>query len=84
MKLWISNLPPGTSDDDLRAFVRKYTQVDVDSLTHIDGDGSHPGVLIRIDHASETMLIGMQHRLDGMYWNQHRLSVQVMSFSDNG
>lgn len=84
MKLWISNLPPETSDDELRAFVRKYTEVEIDSLTRIDGDGSHPGVLIGIDHASEVMLMGMQRRLDRMYWNLHRLSVQVMSFSDNG
>ena len=40
MKLWISNLPPNKSDENVRAFVRKYTEVEIDAMTRIDGDGS--------------------------------------------
>lgn len=83
MKLWISNLAPETSDDDLRTFMRKYTQVEIDSLTRIEGDGTRPGVLIGIDGASQSLMTEMQHRLHGMYWNQRHLVVQIMSFSDS-
>ncbi|SAL39913.1 hypothetical protein AWB64_04216 [Caballeronia sordidicola] len=83
MKLWISNLAPETSDDALREFMRKYTQVEIDSLTRIEGDGSRPGALVEVAGATQALLTEMQHRLHGMYWNQRRLVVQIMSFSDN-
>jgi hypothetical protein len=84
MKLWISNLPPNKSDEDVRAFVRKYTHVEIDAMTRIDGDGSRPGVLIEIGEATQLMLLGMQRRLHQMYWDQHELTVHIMSFSDQG
>jgi hypothetical protein len=84
MKLWISNLPPEKSDEDVRAFVRKYTQVEIDAIVRIDGDASRPGVLIEIFGATELMLTGVKHRLDRMYWDQHELAVHILSFSDQG
>jgi hypothetical protein len=84
MKLWISNLPPNKSDEDVRAFVRKYAQVEIDALTRIDGDGSRPGVLIQIGSAPELMLAGIKYRLDKMYWDQHELAVYILSFADRG
>jgi hypothetical protein len=84
MKLWIGNLPPEKSDDDVRAFVRKYTQVEIDAIARIDGDGSRPGVLIEIDGCSELMLTGIKHRLDRIYWDGHELAVHVLSFADEG
>jgi hypothetical protein len=84
MKLWISNLPPNKSDEDVRAVVRKYTQVEIDAMTRIDGDGSRPGVLIDIDGATQLMLLAMQQRLHQLYWDQHELAVHIMSFSDQG
>ena len=84
MKLWISNLPPNKSDEDVRAFVRKYTEVEIDAMTRIDSDGSRPGVLIEIDGATQLTLLGMQRRLHRMYWDQHELTVQIMTFSDQG
>lgn len=84
MKLWISNLPPEKSDEDVRAFVRKYTQVEIDAITRIDGGGSRPGVLIEIASATEFLMAGIKHRLDRMYWDEHELAVQIMFFSDQG
>lgn len=84
MKLWISNLPPDKSDDDVREFIRRYTQVEIDSMARIAGDGTRPGVLLEIHSATEVMLIGMQRRLNRIYWDHHEISVQVMNFSDQG
>jgi hypothetical protein len=84
MKLWISNLPPDKRDDDVRGFVRKYTQVEIGAMTRIEGDGSRPGVLVEIDGASVMLLTGMQRRLHRMCWEQHPLDVHLMSFADQG
>jgi hypothetical protein len=84
MKLWIGNLPPNKSDEDVRAFVRKYTHVEIGAMTRIDGDGSRPGGLIEISGATQLMLLGVLRRLDQMYWDQHELTVHILSFSDQG
>jgi hypothetical protein len=84
MKLWISNLPPNKSDDDVRAFVRKYTEVEIDAMTRIEGDGSRPGLLIDINGATRLTLLAMQRHLHQLYWDQHELAVHIMSFSDQG
>jgi hypothetical protein len=84
MKLWISNLPHGKSDEDVRAFVRKYTHAEIDSMTRIDGDGTRPGVLIGVEGANLPMLMAIQHRLHRIYWESRELTVQIMSFADQG
>jgi len=84
MKLWINNLPPHKSDEDVRAFVRKYTRIEISAMTRIDDDGASPGVLLEIAGASGVLLMGMQNRLHRMYWEQRALAVQVMSFADRG
>jgi RNA recognition motif-containing protein len=84
MKLWIGNLPPGKSDEDVRAFVRKYSEAEISSMTRIAGDGTRPGVLIGIEGASHSMFTIMQRRLKGISWDQHELTVQIMSFADQG
>ncbi|KJK17219.1 hypothetical protein UB46_35540 [Burkholderiaceae bacterium 16] len=84
MKLWIGNLPPNKSDEDVRAFVRKYTRIELDAMTRIHGDGSRPGVLIEIGGANQLLLLGMQRRLHQMSWDQHLLTVHIMFFSNQG
>jgi hypothetical protein len=84
MKLWINNLPPHKSDEDVREFVRKYTRVEISAMFRIDDGGASPGVLLEIEGASGVLLMGMQRRLHRMYWDLHALAVQVMSFADRG
>jgi hypothetical protein len=79
MKLWIGNLPSNKNDEDVRAFVQKCTQIEIDAITHFDRDGSRPGVLIEIGGATQLMLLCMQRRLHQTYWDQHELNVRVPS-----
>jgi hypothetical protein len=46
-KLWLANIAPGTSDEELKAFVRKYSRdVECAEILHVDGDGSRPAVIM--------------------------------------
>ncbi|WP_431822401.1 RNA-binding protein [Burkholderia sp. F1] len=81
MRLLIGNLPPGTGDDDLRAFVHKYIQVEIGGMTHVDVDGPNPSVLLEIHGAEHALLEEMQRRLHHVYWNGCMLSAHVMLFS---
>ena len=40
MKMWIGNVAPGTSDDDIRALVKKYApDLDCSGIQRVEGDG---------------------------------------------
>ena len=78
MKLLISNLEPGTSDEELRAFLAKYGIDAVASIQQEDGDGSRPAAVIDVAASPEAVLKVTQ-RLNGMYWKGRTLTVQAMT-----
>ena len=46
-KLWLSNIAPGTSDEELTTFVAKYApDLVCFKVERIEGEGSHPGALL--------------------------------------
>jgi hypothetical protein len=78
MKLWIGNIAPDASDDDLRALLDKYGSVTVQALERIPGDGSRPAAILDIAATSEQMF-QITQRLNGMYWKGRSLTVQAMT-----
>ncbi|MGU7781131.1 hypothetical protein [Burkholderia sp. PU8-34] len=79
----IGNLPPDTTDDDLRAFVHKYMhEVEIGHMTHLDGDDPHLGMLLEIPGAEQKLLAELQRRLHHMVWKGCALSVHVMLFAE--
>jgi len=77
MKLWIGNLDPDTTDDELRDLVKKYTSLEISRLTREPGDGSHAGAVLEFDAADRETLYEVQRRLNGMYWKNRSLTAHV-------
>jgi hypothetical protein len=76
MKLWIGNIAPGTSDDEICAFVKKYApDVTCAIIERVEGDGSRPAAMLEFGGSVEEIV----RRLNGMYWKERKLSVQSMS-----
>jgi len=78
MKLWIGNIDPTASDEEIRAFLAKYTHLDVSTLTRVPGDGSRPAVLLDCPASSVTAIYEAQRRLEGMHWRSRTLVVSVL------
>jgi RNA recognition motif-containing protein len=78
MKLWIGNIAPGTTDDELRAFLGKYGLTAIDSIEQVPGDGTRPAATIEVAAAPDT-LQKLTERLNGMYWKGRSLTVQAMT-----
>lgn len=78
MKLWMGNLDPAATDDDLQKFVTKYGGPEFATIEHVPGDGSRPGVMITFKDADPVVLDRMVQRLNGMYWRGRSLVVQVL------
>ena len=61
MKLWIGNIAPGTSDDEIRAFVKKYVpDLECVSIERVDGDGSRPAAMLEFAGPVETIVTRLQ------------------------
>jgi len=58
-KLWLSNIAPGTSDEELTAFVGKYApDLVCFKVERIEGEGSHPGALLSFTYKDVDQLTG--------------------------
>jgi hypothetical protein len=79
MKLWMGNIAPGTSDEELRELIGKYGgQAEVLSVQRVADDGPRPGAILDIAATTETMF-RLTQRLNGMHWKGLSLTVQSMT-----
>jgi len=79
MKLWIGNIAPGTSDDELRALIEKYgSAAEVVSVQHVADDGPRPAAILELAATPEAAN-QLTQRLNGMYWKGRSLTVQAMT-----
>jgi hypothetical protein len=78
-RLWIANIAPGTSDDELKTFVKKYApDIECSEIQRVDGDGSRPAALMTFANKKFDTLGKLSLRLDGMYWKGRTLSASTM------
>ena len=76
MKLWIGNIAPETSDQELREFLKKYGVDTVASIERVEGDGSRPAAVVEVAATPEA-LMKVTQRLNGMFWKGKTLVVQT-------
>ena len=78
-ELMMGNVDPEASDEEIRDFLVKYGFPEFDGITHLDGDGSRPAVLVSFSGHSAPALHMLQERIQNMFWKNRRLHVQVVS-----
>jgi len=78
MKLWIGNVAPDTSDEDLGAFLQRYGLPAYTDIARVQGDGSRPGAVVSFERPEPEALYEAAFRLDGLYWKSKVLAVQVL------
>jgi hypothetical protein len=79
--LWVGNIPPNTSDEELKALLVKYGFPACDEIKHVNGDGSRPAAMLTFASASALQLHQLQPRVQNLFWKDRRLTVSVMSAS---
>jgi hypothetical protein len=78
-KLWIGNIAPGTPDEEVRAFVKKYApDLECTKMVRVEGDGSRPAAVLEFANPPLGALEGISMRLNGMYWKNRSLIVQTV------
>jgi RNA recognition motif-containing protein len=80
MKLWIGNIEPGTTDDEIREFVKKYApDLEITVIQRLDGDGSRPAAQLEFKDTPYGSVEKISMRLHGMHWKGRELYVQTMA-----
>ena len=81
-KLWLANVAPETTDEDLKALVARYApDIECTSIQRIDGDGSRPAVMMAFTSKKFDSLGKLQLRLDGMYWKGRTLACSTTALT---
>ena len=79
MKLWIGNIAPDTSDEEISAFVKKYApELECTKIERVDGDGSRPAAMLEFAEAPLGALEKISMRLNRIYWKKRELLVQTL------
>jgi len=77
MNLWIGNLAPEVTDEDLKGFVGKYGCPAPERIERVPGDGSRPAAVLFFTASHDKAVYNAQLRLHDMYWKGRRLFVQT-------
>jgi len=78
MKLWMGNIAPETSEEELRALLEKYGAPAVISVERVtEESSSRPAAIVDVAAATEQMQ-KLTQRLNGMYWKGRSLTVQTL------
>jgi hypothetical protein len=77
MELWLTNIDPAASDDDVRELVKKYSQLEILKLKREAGDGSRPGVILEFAADKRDEVYNAQRRLNGLYWKNRAITAYI-------
>ncbi|MGH8765259.1 MAG: RNA recognition motif domain-containing protein [Burkholderiales bacterium] len=76
----MGNIAPGTTDDEIRAFLKKYAaDLEISGIQRVDGDGSRPAASISFVDTPYGSVEKISMRLNGMYWKGRELFVQTQA-----
>ena len=79
MKLWMGNIAPGTSDDELKDLVKKYApELTCTSISRVEGTGSRPGAVLEFTGGAMGAMEKLSLRLNGIYWKERSLVCQKL------
>jgi hypothetical protein len=77
MKLWMGNIAPNTSDEEIKELVKKYApDLTCTNLERVEGTGSRPGAMLELAGGSIASFDTLSRRLNGIYWKQRALVCQ--------
>ena len=79
MRLWIGNMEPGTTDDEIKDFVKKYApDLECTEIQRVEGGGTHPAAMLSFTGTTSAQLSTLALRLQGMYWKGRSLNCHTL------
>jgi hypothetical protein len=77
MRLWMGNIAPETSDDEIIDLVKKYApDLICKNLQRVEGAGSRPGAILELAGGELGAAEKLSLRLNGIFWKSRALVCQ--------
>ena len=74
-RLWIANIAPGTTDEELKELVKRYApDLECSEIQRVEGTGSRPAAMMTFTNKRFDSLGKLSLRLNGMFWKERTLS----------
>lgn len=80
--LWIGNIEPNTTEDEIKDFLCRYGFPPFDTIERVEGTGERPAVVLGFNGVEPHVLRTLQPRVHNMFWKSRALVVQVMPGRD--
>ncbi len=77
MNIWIGNLAPDTTEQEVREFLAKYGFPDPTGVQSVPGDGTRPGMALEFEGVHPEGLRPLVERVDGLYWKGRPIVVTM-------
>jgi RNA recognition motif-containing protein len=77
-KLWIGNIAPDATDEDLRALLAKYGFPEAGAIERIADQGPRPAATVDFPGQISADLAEFARRIHDLFWRGRRLNVQVV------
>jgi len=77
-RILLSNLAPGTSDEELRAFLARFGMPPCSQIEHIADKGSQPAVELRFGTVDSGTLCFFLARIRNICWKGRQISAVML------
>jgi RNA recognition motif-containing protein len=77
-KVWVGNVAPEVTDDELRTFLEKYGFPEPGQITRVGSEGPRPAASVEFPGKTTGELAEFARRIHDVFWRGHRLHVQVV------
>jgi len=79
MRLWMGNIAPDTSDEEIKELVKKYApELTCQKIERVEGTGARPGAMLELTGGEMGALDKLSLRLNGIYWKERSLVCQKL------
>lgn len=77
-RIYLSGIGPDVTEEDLRAFLFKYTERVPALVSRVDADTTLPAYIIGFNDLADGQVQQFATRINGMYWHGHVVNAHVM------
>ena len=79
MRIWIGNMAPGSTNDGIEAFIKKYSRdLECSEIKRDYGDSSHPVAIIAFARGISEATRKLALRVHGMYCKERQLTCNTL------
>jgi len=78
MKLWVGNLAPDTTTEEVKRMLDKYGFPEAKGVQPVPGDDTQPGMVVDFEGVNPELIRRLLERVEDLFWKGRHTSVTVL------